>query len=88
METLLAEAGASGTVVTVGSLAALLAMYEGVKFGGRRLRNGRNGNGKPGHTQACIDHLTRLGVLEAEVKHVRTDLARVEGKLDKVLEGR
>lgn len=87
METLLAEAGASGTAVTVGSLAALLAMYEGVKFGGRRWRNG-NGSSKPGCTVACVDHLTRLGILEAEQKHFKEWLEKVEKKLDKVLEER
>lgn len=84
METLLAEVmPMTERAITVGSLAGLLAVWEGVKVGKRRW-NGRNGNGdsKPGHTVACVDHLTRLGVLEAEVKHVRKELARVEKSLD------
>lgn len=88
MVSILCEA-ASGTApaIIAGSIVAGMGLLKGGEFawGQIRRRNG-GGNGKPGYTSACIDHVTRLRAVEVELKHAREGQARMEKKLDRVLE--
>lgn len=75
------------TATIVGAVAGLMTLVEVGRYGIHR-RNGRNGNGKegcPGQTQACIDHMARLAVVESEQRNTKEWLDKLEIKVDKVL---
>lgn len=87
MEAILAEVASGETALAAAIGAGVVAGAKGVQLFVGHVR-GRNGNGKPGCTAACIEHLTRLGVLETDVKYIREDVKEIKGKLDDALKAK